>query len=564
MWPFSFFGRSRSNGSAPQLMIAVASPPNAGGPSVDLDLLNRSVDVDEGLPLVDPSAVVEYFREEILETRYTLGIGAQPFDEVCAPLIHTLADWLQTLPATRSDQFRRPLGAMKRAILTGRACARAGTAVIFDPDATQSERKLLQAHWRVACFTAGMAGELGFLLDQLDVVSANGETWRPTVGLHTWSRSRGIDRVWLRWRHKTAPREPSSAADGYVANLVVPKRTLDFLHAGSGEIARVALDAVVGAQSDRGRTLLTLIANAREQVKAMDLDSDPVHYGRPVIGVVLAEFVVQAMRECLARGRWTVNERMSAVFHTVHGTFIKWPYAAAEMRARIAEKRVAPVPDDDDQLLRTLADAGLIEASPGTGLMTQLWTIEPACCGKSLQAIKLRSAHVLCAERDPWQPIECRLTLPRDVSAASTAFDSSANDKVSPKSAARVAKQPRKQASPVQQQDLLTPIPTPAPPPEPAQPTPSPAPNDRSVIAAIENRVETVLSGPERICLRRFAMMCWTGQPVVARATVESAGLPFAPVSEVLTRLQGAVLNDGNLELTPDFQRYLMETMTNA
>jgi len=564
MWPFSFFGGERRSAvEPPARRETVVVPARSADPVADLARLNLAIDTDEGLPLVDPQAIVGFFRDEILETRYTLGLGVQTFEDVCAPLIEALADWLQTLPATRSDQFRRPLGAMKRAMLTGRACARAGTAVIFDPDASQSERKLLQAHWRVACWSAGVAGELGFLLDQLDVVGPSGEVWRPTSGLFHWGQQRGIDRVWLRWRHRHGPREKSAAADGYLANLVVPKRTLAFLHEGSGEIARVALDAVVGAPSDRGRTLLSLVANARQQIAAMDLDADPVHYGRPILGVVLAEFVVQAMRDCLARGGWTVNERMSAVFHTAHGTYVKWPYAATELRARIAEKRVAPVPDDDDQLLQTLADAGLIDAAPGTGLISQLWTIEPRCCGKPLQAIKLRSAHVLCGERDPWQPIECRVALPRDLANAAPVPPAAPESSVTvPPGKKATPRKPRAEA-PVAQ-PVGTARDTCSADKSDAEAAAGNVKESGPTVSDFEGRVESGLSSPERVCLRRFTLKCWAGDLAISRASIEAAGLPFASVAEVLERLQGATQNGDALAITAAFARYLEETKSGA
>lgn len=382
-----------------------------------LAALFDTVDTDVGLPVVDPRAILHFFQSTIDDTRHMLGVGEGVFEQQCQPVLYALALHLQALPATRTSQFRRPLGAMRRAVMMGRACARAATAVIFDPDATQSDRKLLQTHWRVGCWVAGVCSELGFMVDQLEVVTCDGEPWHPVAeSQYDWAQRLNVDRVWIRWRSRSANAQHahSSGSDAYLAARVIPPSVLAYLHSGSGEIARVVLDCISGSTGNRGRTLYTLVASARAAIANADIQSDPTHYGKPVLGIVLPEFVVAAMRDCISESIWSVNERMSAVFHTPHGLFIKWPYAAREIRARLASMRVAPTPAEPEQLLEALSDAGLIVPPPGAGLASHLWTIEPKSVGKPITAIKLKGPHVLCGDTDPWPQIPCRVTLPRE------------------------------------------------------------------------------------------------------------------------------------------------------
>lgn len=391
--------------------------PEARNDDASLLALYATVDTDAGLPIVDPNAILRFFESTIEDTRHMLGVGEVVFQEQCWPVLLALAKYLQTLPATRTAHFRRPLGAMRRAVMMGRACARAATAVIFDPDATQSDRKLLQTHWRVGCWVAGVCSELGYLVDQLEVVACDGEAWHPVSESQTdWAHRLDVDRIWIRWRtaKSNVSYAPSTGSDAYLAARVIPPSVLAFLHSGSGEIARVVLDCISGSSGSRGRTLFNLVASARSAIANADIQSDPTHYGKPLLGIVLPEFVVAAMRDCITERIWSVNERMSAVFHTPHGLFIKWPYAAREIRARLAHMRVAPTPAEPEQLLEALADAGLIVPPPGAGLAAHLWTIEPDCLAKPIAAIKLKGPHVLCGDTEPWPQIACRVTLPRE------------------------------------------------------------------------------------------------------------------------------------------------------
>ncbi len=529
----------------------------------ELHALYETVDADAGLPVVEPAAILRFFATEIEDTRHMLGVGTEIFDGYCLPVLLALARHLQTLPATRAAQFRRPLGAMKRSILVGRACARAATAVIFDPDASQSDRKLLQTHWRVGCWIAGVCGDLGYLVDQVEVVDSAGEAWRPVFDSQTeWAQRRKTRRVWVRWRtrHPQTHHKVSSGSDAYLAARIVPPNVLAYLQAGSGEIVRTVLDCISGTTGTHGRTLFQLVESARAAVANADLQSDPTHYGRPVIGIVMPEFVVSAMRSCVSEHIWTVNERMSTVFHTQHGLFVKWPYAAKELRARLLQMKVSPAPAEPEQLLEALTDAGLLVPPPGSGLASALWTIEPESVGKPITAIKLKGPHVLCGDEEPWGTVPCKVTLAREKNSqdkvASDQPDSKMQKSEGGSSDGEATDKPRrKNTEPIDTYHAST-VSDVVKTESPTSTQPKIDNEVRDWRAVIDNEVTV----RDRVILNRFLLHAKVKSRTIFSSDFTNASIPFAVVERVLEGIEAVdSRTDEGLVLVTSFAKFVEE-----
>jgi hypothetical protein len=120
-------------------------------------------------------------------------------------------------------------------------------------------------------------------------------------------------------------------------------------------------------QDDWKNPLVRINRTVRNSLIQRDLMSDPSRYGRPLTGMHLEPWLIDAMRHLVEKKRWVVNEDNGRVWHGKDGVFVVWPLAANDMQRELKEAECPFVPNTREILAELLQEAGIIERLGNNG-----------------------------------------------------------------------------------------------------------------------------------------------------------------------------------------------------
>lgn len=419
--------------------------------------------VDHGISFGSAEAVLSTQSEMIRRLKLLSGLPAADFERLYGGVLRSLAKHVDLLPASESGTHMGAGGLFRLALEIGFFSRQACEAVLFAGRAGVELRRDLEPRWRYATFLAGLCCELHRPLSRMIVVTENGAEWPVhRMGLSEWLETVGASRYFIQW-----VKEGDSFAGGsatLLATKIIPESSLQYLQEGHPNIIPAMLDAIVAEVSkNKDNQIAEIISRIRRKVIERDQVLAPQNYGKLTVGSQLEPHLVDAMRQLVANGVWTINVKKSRLWFGKDGLYVVWRTAAKEIIEVLERGSVSGIPRDATTIAEVLLRAGVLVADKSNDLY---WKIKTPLSDNELVAVKLANPETLLVAIEDNVPAAIDHQL---AAGASAAVAPAGGQKSAPPQSVM---QPRQE--PV---DGNEPVDTPAPPPPSAPAAPMPPAN---------------------------------------------------------------------------------------
>jgi conjugal transfer pilus assembly protein TraI len=343
--------------------------------------------------------------DAILETQAPLigrlqqasGLTRGVFDQLLMPVLHTLAAWVQLLPASEQHHHCGAGGLFRHSLEVAVLAGRLADGVIFASDLSPLRRKECEARWRAAVVIAGLLHDVGKPVSDVVVSDEAGDQrWQPLVeSLSDWTQRNGLQQYYLHWR--TGRGKAHEQQGLLLVPYLLPRPFLAWLTEPSQDMLQSILLAV--ACLDPESKVSRLVLEADRLSVSQDLASDRVDPREAVNQLPLYQRIVTIMRHLLLEGLWQVNVPEGRIWVLTDGVFVVWGGAAADIHSALVADAIPGVPRDEDFLADMLLDRGLAEAPPaGTENTERYWLISPELSSGETKSPMLRTLKLSDAE----------------------------------------------------------------------------------------------------------------------------------------------------------------------
>lgn len=330
------------------------------------DYVYRYPPFPRGIPATPIDKLINSNQEMIRQIILARGLaGTHNAQEVKIKIldpIQHLAEMAHLLPASEKDHFRSPGGLFSFSLesaLFGIRYAERRILTRVTPEIRRENESL----WAHAAFLTGLFSEAIRVISQLSVYSEEGGIeWRPGMeSIFQWLERNHLKSYHLRWHQK----ENVSIKHALAGKVIQPEQE-EILIGGEKTILN-SLIMAFHDQDDWKNPLVRINRTVRNSLIQRDLMSDPSRYGRPLTGMHLEPWLIDAMRHLVEKKRWVVNEDNGRVWHGKDGVFVVWPLAANDMQRELKEAECPFVPNTREILAELLQEAGIIERLGNNG-----------------------------------------------------------------------------------------------------------------------------------------------------------------------------------------------------
>lgn len=366
--------------------------------------------IDHGVLFGKADAVLATQTDLIRRLKLLAGLPAQDFDRLYGDVLRSLAQHVDLLPASESGTHMGAGGLFRLALEIGFFSRQASEAILFAGRAGVELRRDLEPRWRYATFLAGLCCELHRPLSKMIVVTESGAEWPVhRMGLGEWLESVGSSRYFVRW-----VKEGDSFAGGsatLLATKIIPESSLQYLQEGHPNIIPAMLDAMVAdVTKNKDNQIAEILGRMRRKVVERDQVLAPQNYGKLSVGTQLEPHLVDAMRQLVSSGVWTVNIKRSRLWLGKDGLFIVWRTAAKEIIELLERGAVSGIPRDATTIAEVLLRAGVLVADKTGDIY---WKIKTPLSEGELVAVKLANPETLLValEEDPPAAVEQQLAV---------------------------------------------------------------------------------------------------------------------------------------------------------
>lgn len=309
--------------------------------------------------------------------------------------VKNLAAYVHLLPATSNDFFCGAGGLFRLCLETGFHSYVAAQGNIFTARDPAEKRRDLEAKWQLAAFLAGLCCELSRAIVTSVVTNDHGQQWLPFEPLTTWLTKTGGHRYFLRSpQSQLLPAHDTAHLSGVIINAIIPNAALQHITTDDRAILMAMLSSItqISATFNAGPFHRT-IRHVRDQVIARDQRSNPLTFGRPMVGMHVEPYLINGMRHLVRSGRWKVNQKMARIHLAPDGAFLFWSTGVQEILELLREEGSAVgFPTDPRTLGEWLMGSGVFEENPDGGLW---WYVKTPVSASVYEVVKLSSASVI-------------------------------------------------------------------------------------------------------------------------------------------------------------------------
>lgn len=368
------------------------------------DEVPRYPPFSRGLPVVSGKRLIHDQMELVMRIKQAAGVGDDLFESHYLSVIHRYVEYVHLLPASERHHHRGAGGLLRHGLEVAHYALQLSDTVLWSQNEPPSIRSKLKPRWRLACFCAALAHDLGKPISDVEVINRDGsQTWNPFgETLVEWANRNGIDRVFLRWRESRHRRHETLTP--LICERIIGKDTFFYLSEGQPDILKDLMESVVGAGNHKINHIARIVSESDSESVAKDLRemrlSGDADYGVPV-----ERHLIDAMRSQIKGGHWEINKPGSIVWHLKEGLFLLWPKAAHSCRTILSKQGVPGIPSDPDTIAEILLERGLAEYfTPDATTKHSLWQIKPevGSFSASITVLKLASIEMLI---DPPPPV---------------------------------------------------------------------------------------------------------------------------------------------------------------
>lgn len=355
---------------------------------------------DDGLPVIASEALMASQREIADRIYQALGLSPEHHSQLALPVLHAFASYAQLLPATRDAHYPGAGGLLRLGLETAAFALRRSESIAFSPHETGEMRRRLEPVWRFGVFVGGLLNPLWAITETMTVTTAAGVAWSPyTRSLEAWAKAQAVTRVFVNQRPHAAG--VSRASTATLANRILTPEALEYLTSEGPRVLSALMGAISGSARPADHNVIdSIVAPTLATLIERDLAAAPHRFGKPVVGMHLEPYLVDAMVRALQRGIWRPNVEMGRVMVLEQGTFLLWPLAGSDLRRQLADLGVRGVPETDEALLRLLVGSGVVASHRefnGAEVLLHPVIVE----GKRVMAVKLLEPRVLWPDSLP-------------------------------------------------------------------------------------------------------------------------------------------------------------------
>ena len=358
--------------------------------------------VDQGVAYAKADVVLATQTDMIRRLKLLSGFQDQRFEDTYLRVLRSLAGYVDLIPASESGTHMGAGGLFRLALEIGFFSRQASEAVLFASRAGVELRRDLEPRWRYATFLAGLCCELYRPLSRMIVVTEDGQEWPVhRMPLSEWLDSINAGRYYIRWVKETDAVAAGSAT--FLATKIIPESSLQYLQEGHPSIIPSMLDGIVGdTAKTKENQIAEIVQRIRQKVVERDQVLAPKNYGKLTVGAQLEPHLVDAMRQLVANGTWTINIKRSRIWYGSDGMFVIWRTAAKEILATLDSGAVNGIPRDATTLAEVLLRAGFFVADKQNDLY---WKIKTPLSEGEFVAVRVANPEsLLIAIEDEEKP----------------------------------------------------------------------------------------------------------------------------------------------------------------
>jgi len=317
--------------------------------------------------------------------------------KVMVPIRH-LAEMTHLLPASEKRHFKLPGGLFAFCLEVSLISIRYAERRILTR-ATPEIRKEYEALWAQAAFLNGLFSEAITAISKISVYAHDGSNeWHPGAeSLYGWLRRNQLERYHIRWSGKE-----DRSMIYILSGKAISKEQSELLAQGETAIYTTLIRALIDQSDVRNNPLAKINEQVKYKIMERDEWSHAGRYGKPLAGMHLEPWLIDAMRYLVQKKRWVPNEDNGRVWQGQDGVFLLWPLAASDMQYQLRESECPFVPSTDEILAEILLDAGIIASSNGMNryLFEIAVPVADSTEKKHVDAIKLTRHEILFIKTD--------------------------------------------------------------------------------------------------------------------------------------------------------------------
>ena len=318
----------------------------------------------QGIPVIPVEILIRKNEEMIKQIILARGMaGAHNKNEVEAKVlspIRHLAEMTHLLPASEKTHFKLPGGLFAFCLEVSLSSIRYAERRILTR-ATPEIRKEYEVLWAHAAFLNGLFSEAITSISKISVYAEDvGFEWHPgTESLYEWLRRNNLKRYHIRWSAKE-----DRSMIYILAGKAINTQQAEILAEGEKAIYKTLL-AALHDQTDFANPLAKINDQVKYKIMERDEWSHAGRYGKPLAGMHLEPWLIDAMRHLLNKKRWAPNEDNGRIWCGQDGVFLVWPLAASDMQYQLKESECPFSPSTQEILAEIMLDAGIIESNNG-------------------------------------------------------------------------------------------------------------------------------------------------------------------------------------------------------
>jgi hypothetical protein len=315
----------------------------------------------KGIPTVPIETIINSNQEMIQQIILARGLAgnhnAKKAEITILEPIRHLAEIVHLLPASEKNHFRTPGGLFRFSLESALFNIRYAERRILTR-VTPEIRRENEALWTHAAFLTGLFSESILVISRISVYSEEGGIeWHPGMeSIFQWMQRNKLKSYHIRWSEK----EDRSMIYA-LAGKAIKTEQAEILAQGEKAVYKTLLSALHD-QEDLNNPLVKINRSVKYKLIERDEAGDPSRYGKPLAGMHLDPWLIDAMRHLVEKKRWGVNEENGRCWHGKDGVYLVWPLAASDMQRELKESESPFVPNTKEILAELLQEAGIIES----------------------------------------------------------------------------------------------------------------------------------------------------------------------------------------------------------
>lgn len=335
--------------------------------------------VDPGLPIGSPDEILAGAASKIRRLAEVAGGSASEFERLYIHPLRNLAHQIHLLPASPHAHYSGPAGLFNMCLDIGLMARQAAEGKIFVPEATIEVRHHSEGAWRYSAFLAGLLCQLHVPVGSMTVSAASGDQWpRFSMSLTDWFTARKIDRYYVTWHEKA---RVTGAEGASLLAKVVPPHVMDWLATTDSQTIRDITVACTREMTATESVLGAIVKSVTARIKEVDAVQNPSRFGRLTCGTQFEPHFLNAVRELIEQGAWTVNQTGGKVFWGSDGLYLAWPLGLSDVIAVFEKRGLHGMPRSSVTLAELLGLSAVV-----IGKDTGVWVHDIVVTGKNGEA----------------------------------------------------------------------------------------------------------------------------------------------------------------------------------